>query len=71
VWPIASRSINEALTTGNLLLLTNHGGWRVGRWLVDSVAEKLMRPTVTPRALEPIADVSQVADCQRRAAATT
>lgn len=67
----AARSINEALTIGDLLVMTSHGEGGVRRWLVGSVAEKLMRQSVAPLVLVPSADRAPVAACQRDALATT
>ena len=41
-------SISEATQRGDLLILTSHGRGGVGRWLLGSVAEKLVREADAP-----------------------
>lgn len=61
----AARSISETLTGGDLLVMTSHGEGGVRRWLVGSVAEKLMRQSVAPLVLVPGAERVRVATKHR------
>jgi nucleotide-binding universal stress UspA family protein len=46
-------AISEATQPGDLLLLTSHGRGGVRRWLLGSVAEKLVREADAPVMLVP------------------
>ena len=46
-------AISEATEPGDLLLLTSHGRGGVRRWLLGSVAEKLVREADAPVMLVP------------------
>jgi nucleotide-binding universal stress UspA family protein len=47
--------IAEALQEGDLLIMTSHGRSGVRRWLLGSVAEKLVRDAPVPVILVPVA----------------
>jgi nucleotide-binding universal stress UspA family protein len=63
----AASSISEAMTPGDLLVMTSHGEGGVRRWLVGSVAEKLMQQSVAPLVLVPNPDRAPIVACQREA----
>ena len=46
-------AISEAIEPGDLLILTSHGRGGVRRWLLGSVAEKLVREAKAPVMLVP------------------
>ena len=46
-------AISDALHPGDLLVLTSHGRGGIGRWLLGSVAEKLVREAPAPVLLVP------------------
>jgi nucleotide-binding universal stress UspA family protein len=49
-------AISEAVQAGDLLVLTSHGRGGVRRWLLGSVAEKLVREAPVPVVLVPAAE---------------
>lgn len=66
VGPAATR-ITESMTPGDMLVMTSHGEGGVRRWLVGSVAEKLMQQSVAPLVLVPNPDRAPIVACQREA----
>jgi len=52
-------SISEVTQAGDLLVLTSHGRGGVGRWLLGSVAEKLVREADAPVLLVPAPERGQ------------
>ena len=48
-------SIAEAVHDGDLIVMTSHGRSGVQRWLLGSVAEKLVREAPVPVVLVPVA----------------
>jgi nucleotide-binding universal stress UspA family protein len=54
-------AISEAIEPGDLLILTSHGRGGVRRWLLGSVAEKLVREANAPVMLVPAVERSEEA----------
>jgi nucleotide-binding universal stress UspA family protein len=52
-------AITDAIQPGDLLVLTSHGRGGVRRWLMGSVAEKLVREAAVPVVLVPAAERSE------------
>lgn len=52
-------AISEATQPGDLLVLTSHGRGGVRRWLLGSVAEKLVREADAPVLLVPALERNQ------------
>ena len=44
----AVAALNDALLPGDILVLTSHGRGGIGRWMLGSVADKLVRHANTP-----------------------
>lgn len=51
----AALCIREALTPGDLVVMTSNGEGGIRRWMVGSVAEKLMRQSLAPLVVVPSA----------------
>lgn len=65
----AARSIMDALEPGDLVVMTSHGEGGVRRWLVGSVAEKLIQQSVAPLVIIPSAERAAISASIRSASA--
>lgn len=57
-----TRVIREAIEPGDFIVMTSHGAGGLRRWLLGSVAEKLIRSAVAPVMLVPVAGRAAMAE---------
>lgn len=57
-----TRTIRDAVEPGDIIVMTSHGAGGIRRWLLGSVAEKLIRSGVAPLMLVPVAERATMAE---------
>ena len=57
-----TKVIRDAIEPGDLIVMTSHGAGGLRRWLLGSVADKLLRSGVAPVMLVPVAERATMAE---------